>query len=182
MRLRGRVMAADNWFSRHAIGVSRSLEILFGIVWGIDASFKFQPAFVGAFSSMMKSLAAGQPTWLSGWFNMWANMTAGNPAFFVYTIAALELILAIALVFGIARKLTYGGGFILSLLIWAVPEGFGGPYGPSSTDIGTGIIYAFVFIFLAIVNSLYGPNKNTIDYLIEKKAKWWKSVAEIKRD
>ncbi len=182
MRLGGRVLASDNWFARNAASISRALEVLFGFVWGLDAAFKFQPVFVDTFSSMIQGAAAGQPSWLSGWFALWSSVTSSNPAFFAYSIAAVESLLAVALVFGIARKLAYGGGFLLSLLIWAVPEGFGGPYGPSSTDIGTGIIYAFVFVLLAVVSGLYGRNRYTVDYLIEDRFGWWKSVAEIKRD
>ena len=35
-----------------------------------------------------------------------------------------------------------------SLLVWSVGEAFGGPYAAGSTDIGTAIIYAFVFAAL----------------------------------
>ncbi|PSN88978.1 hypothetical protein B9Q00_03185 [Candidatus Marsarchaeota G1 archaeon OSP_C] len=60
-----------------------------------------------------------------------------NPTFFVYLVGTLKVVLAISLILGLARKLAYIGGMAFSLLIWSVPEGFGGPYGPSSTDIGT---------------------------------------------
>ncbi|MDE1846695.1 MAG: DoxX family protein, partial [Candidatus Micrarchaeota archaeon] len=145
------------------------------------AFFKFQPAFSAQFTDLIAGGASGQPGWLSGWFAFWSAVTASNPAAFAHLIAILEGLLALSLILGVARKIGYGGGFIFSLLIWAVPEGFGGPYGPSSTDIGTGAIYAFVFIFLAIISSLYGPNRYTLDYLLEGKLPWWKSVAEIRQ-
>lgn len=182
MKLGGKVLMADNWFSANAFAISRLMEILFGLVWAIDATFKFQSSFITQFSSLIAGSIRGQPAWLSGWFSLWSNITMSNPAFFAYFIAVLETLLAISLILGIARKLGYGGGFFLSLLIWTVPEGFGGPYGPSSTDIGTGIIYAFVFVFLAVISSLYGANKYTLDYYIEKKFKKWKTIAEIRRD
>jgi uncharacterized membrane protein YphA (DoxX/SURF4 family) len=171
-----------NWFSVNAFAIARLMEILFGLVWAIDASFKFQASFVSQFSSFITGAAEGQPAWLAGWFTLWSNITASNPALFAHGIAILEALLAISLIFGIARKLGYGGGFLLSLSIWAVPEGFGGPYGSGSTDIGTGIIYAFVFVFLAILSSTYGPNKYTLDHFIEKRFSKWKSIAEIKQD
>ena len=39
-----------------------------------------------------------------------------------------------------------GAGYMF--LVWAVGEGFGGPYTSGFTDIGTGIIYTVVFVTL----------------------------------
>ena len=41
----------------------------------------------------------------------------------------------------------------MTLVIWAVPEGLGGPYTAGATDIGTGIIYTLVFILLYLLRS-----------------------------
>ena len=97
----------------------------------------------------------------------------------MYMIAFLEFMLAVSLILGLGRKIGYAGGFILSILLWAIPEGFGGPYNSGVAEIGTGIIYAIVFIFLAITSSIHGRNKYTADYYIEKKADKWKYIAEI---
>lgn len=77
------------------------------------------------------------------------------------------------------KKISYIGGFIFSLMIWSVPEGFGGPYGPSSTDIGTGIAYAIVFLMLMVINAIGGTSKYSIDEWLEKKFKWWHKFAEF---
>src|SRR5256886_3031064 len=79
------------------------------------------------------------------------------------------------------RKVAYTAGFLLSLIIWSVPEGFGGPYGPSSTDIGTGIIYAFVFLLLMIINATFGPSRGSLDYAIERRWPAWKNASETWR-
>ena len=73
------------------------------------------------------------------------------------------------------------GGVILSVLIWAVPEGFGGPYqsGSGGTDIGTGIIYAIAFLGLILINATYGPSRTSLDYYIERKFPGWARVAEF---
>lgn len=169
----------DNWFVRNVQSLKAGMRIVFGIVWAIDGSFKLKPGFVESFSNLVSNTGSGQPSWLSGWFSFWASTTSANPAFFVYTTAALELMLAFCLIAGFLRKIAYTGGIFLSLMIWAIPEGFGGPYGPSSTDIGTGIIYAVVFIFLLLVNAAFGPSKYSLDNLIEKKWTAWKRIAEI---
>jgi uncharacterized membrane protein YphA (DoxX/SURF4 family) len=95
-------------------------------------------------------------------------------------VGALEFTLGLSLIVGVGRKVAYTGGFFLSLLIWSVPEGFGGPYGPGSTDIGTGIIYAFVFLFLLILNAAFGPSEFSLDAIIERRWPAWARIAELR--
>jgi nitrite reductase (NO-forming) len=171
----------DSWFVRNASIFTRFVELVFGIIWLTDASFKFQPSFGSSFTTLISQAAAGQPAWLQGWYSFWIATTSSHPFFFVYLIALSELAVALALIFGFMRKTAYAGGIMLSLLIWSVPEGFGGPYGPSSTDIGTGIIYAIVFLLLLALNATYRNNKYTADHVIEKKVKWWSTLAELNR-
>ena len=170
-------VASGNWIVRNVYWLKSFIRIILGVVWLVDGSLKFQPGFVHSFPDLIKS--AGQPAWLQPWFNFWYNATVGNAAPFVYGIALLEVSLGVALVLGLVRKLAYIGGLILSLLIWAIPEGFGGPYGPGSTDIGTGIAYSFVFLSLIIINAMSGTSKYSLDYLIERRLPSWKRVAEF---
>jgi uncharacterized membrane protein YphA (DoxX/SURF4 family) len=136
------VAAIDNWFSRNISSLKTVVRIIFGVFWAIDGALKFDPGFVDAFPNMIKDAASGQPSWLVGWFSFWASITSSNPAFYVYSVGILEVTLAFCLIFGFVRKLSYIVSLTLGLIIWSVPEGFGGPYGPSSSDIGTGIVYA----------------------------------------
>ncbi len=171
------VHGIDSWIYRHREGLKAGLRILFGLIWIIDGAFKFQPGFIA--SGAWQPSPDGQPPWLQGWFTFWANTTSSNPTLWVDTTGILEILLGLALVFGFMRKIAYSGGILLSMLIWSVPEGFGGPYGPSSTDIGTGAVYAMVFLFLMIVNAGYGPSQYSLDWLIESRWPRWKAVAEI---
>lgn len=166
-----------SWGARNVYWLKSFIIIIVGVVWLIDGYLKFQPGFVESFPNLIKS--AGQPGWLQPWFNFWYNLTVGNAAPFVYGIGTLEILLGIALILGILRKPAYIGGLLLSLLIWAVPEGFGGPYGPGSTDIGTGVVYSFLFLSLIIINSLSGPSKFSLDFVIEGRLPGWKRLAEF---
>lgn len=170
----------DNWFVRHVGGLKTAIRIVFGIVWGIDGALKFQPGVAQALPGMISDAAQGQPDWLAPWFNFWSQTVSASPAFFATSIGLLELALAFALLAGFMRKIAYTGGILFSLVIWSVPEGFGGPYGPSSTDIGTGIIYAFAFLLLLLVNATFGPSRISLDYVIEKRWPSWMRVAEIR--
>lgn len=92
-----------------------------------------------------------------------------TPAAYLYGIGLIELALGFALVIGLLRKSAYFGGIILSLMIWAIDEGFGGPYGPGATDIGAAIMYVFIFVAIIIVESSANYGKYSLDALIERK-------------
>jgi nitrite reductase (NO-forming) len=156
-----------------------AFRIAFGVIWLIDAGLKWQPAFRSGFTAMLKESAQGQPGWLHGWFHFWINLVAPNSGFFAYSTAAIETLVAVALLVGFARKLTYISAALFSVLIWATAEGFGGPYTSSSTDIGTAVVYAVVFLGLLALNYEAGPSRFSVDYLIEQRVSWWHRVAEI---
>jgi nitrite reductase (NO-forming) len=127
--------------------------------------------------NLVQSAGQGQPDWLAGWFNFWSSFVSANPSFILYSVGALELLLGFVLVLGFMRKVTYFGGIILSLIIWSIDEGFGGPYGPGSTDIGAAIIYVFVFLALLIIDSSSVTGRYSLDAIIERKTKWWSELA-----
>ena len=173
------VSPTDGWWVRNAISLKSVFRVVFGLIWLIDGWFKFQPGLVDQFPDMITTAGDGQPAWLHGWFDFWATQASSNAAFWVYFTGVLEVALALALIFGFMRKVAYLGGALLSLFIWAVPEGLGGPYGPGSTDIGGGIIYAMMFLGLAILNATYGPSRWSIDRFIEQRFPGWSAIAEF---
>ncbi|MDG6940368.1 MAG: DoxX family membrane protein [Nitrososphaerota archaeon] len=168
-----------SWMARNATGTKTLVRVVFGVIWLIDGVLKFEPGLPAAFPAMIQEAAQGQPAWLAPWFSMWYSAVLPNPAFWVYLTGVFEVALGVALVLGLLRKIAYAGGILLSLFIWAVPEGFGGPYGPGSTDIGTGIIYCFVFLCLMVINATFGPSSLSLDRVIEKKVKFWARLAEF---
>jgi uncharacterized membrane protein YphA (DoxX/SURF4 family) len=154
-------------------------RITFGAIWVIDAVLKWEPAFRNGYTAMLRTAATGQPGWLHGWFHFWITLVAPNEGFFAYSTAVIETLIAVAVVFGFARKLTYISAALFSVLIWATGEGFGGPYTSSSTDIGTAVIYAVVFAGLLALNYEAGPSRFSVDYLIEQRVSWWHRIAEV---
>jgi uncharacterized membrane protein YphA (DoxX/SURF4 family) len=129
------------------------LRILFGIAWAIDAQFKWQPAFQSGFASYLTGALDGQPAVVKAWIGFWINIINVNPHVFGIVVALSESALAVALIFGVFSNLAALGGVLLTLVIWSTAEGFGGPYKAGSTDIGTAIIYAFVFVALFLAQS-----------------------------
>lgn len=125
--------------------------------------------------------AQGQPGWLKPWFDFWINLQHPGAAFFAWLVAVIETLIAVALVAGFARKVTYLAAIAFSLLIWATAEGFGGPYTSGASDIGTAVIYAVVFAALLALSYYAGPSRYSADYYLEKKISWWWRVAELRR-
>jgi nitrite reductase (NO-forming) len=158
-----------------------AVRIAFGVVWAIDAAFKYRSGFHKEFLDMINSAGQGQPHWLHWWFKFWSNTVTPHPHVWAYGIAAIETLIAAALILGFARKITYIVAALTGLGIWAVAEGFGGPYTATSTDIGAAIMYAFVAAALLVLSLQCGPSRYSVDHLIEKHVTWWHWVAEVGR-
>jgi uncharacterized membrane protein YphA (DoxX/SURF4 family) len=156
-----------------------ALRIVFGVIWLIDAGLKVNHVFVSEFKADFTEGAAGQPDWLRWWFSFWTHVINASPAAFAYFTIVLETLLGLTLVFGVARRSTYLIGFVFSMAIWMIPEGFGGPYSMRSTDIATGIIYALVFAALyGLDSALAAKPAWTVDTAIERRVSWWRPIAE----
>ncbi len=158
-----------------------ALRVSFGIIWLIDAVLKWLPGFRSGYMDTIMGQAQGQPGWLRPWFNFWINLQHPRVMFFAYLVAVVETLIAIALIAGFARKLTYLSAIGFSLLIWATAEGFGGPYTSGAADIGTAVIYAVVFAGLLVLGAYAGTARYSADYHLEKKISWWWRLAEVRR-
>jgi uncharacterized membrane protein YphA (DoxX/SURF4 family) len=137
------------------------LRILFGIVWGIDAWFKWQPGFVNNFKDYLASAQQDQPWLVHHWIGFWVNTVGVDPTVFAYLVAVAETTIALALILGVFINLTSLIGVLLTVVIWSTAEGFGGPYQAGSTDVGAAIIYALVFagLFLSSAGLYYGLDR-----------------------
>jgi uncharacterized membrane protein YphA (DoxX/SURF4 family) len=158
-----------------------ALRITFGMIWLIDAVLKWLPGFRAGYMGMISGAGQGQPGWLKPWFGFWTTLQHPHPSVYAYLVAILETLVAIAVITGFARKLTYITAAAFSVVIWAAAEGFGGPYTSGASDIGTAIIYALVFMCLLTLSGYTGPDTYSIDHYLEKKISWWWKVAEIGR-
>lgn len=166
----------EPWRAR-AFGV---LRVVFGLVWAIDAYFKWQPAFQTGFVTYLGSALDGQPIWVKAWIGFWINIVQVNPHFFAIVVALGETALAIGLIFGLLTNVAALGGVLLTLVIWTTAEGFGGPYAAGSTDIGTAIIYLFVLVALFLSQS--GLRMGLDQYVTPTLGRWgWLASGTFQR-
>ncbi|MDA8144440.1 MAG: hypothetical protein M0Z27_00060 [Thermaerobacter sp.] len=161
---------------RHLVG---ALRISFGVIWLIDAWFKWSPAFAHEYLGMLLMAAAHQPAWLGPWFHLWIAMVAPAPRLWALVTAVLETATALGLILGFVQKLGYLMGALFSLAIWSTAEGFGGPYTPGATDIGTSIIYFLVFVYLAAMQYMEGLPGWSLDRRIMRRWPGWARVADF---
>jgi uncharacterized membrane protein YphA (DoxX/SURF4 family) len=163
--------------SRRLTGLA-VLRIAFGVIWAVDASLKWQPAFRANFQQILSGVADGQPGFLSWWFGLWQFVVSGRAPIFAILTASTETYLAVALLTGFARRFTYSVGILYGLFVWSVAEGFGGPYMPgTTTDVGAAIIYSLLFIALLLVDA----GRFSVDRLIEKRLPAWRWISEFRR-
>lgn len=158
-----------------------AVRVLFGLIWLADAFFKWQPSFLNGLLEVMHGGATGQPSWLMPWFRFWHAVIAVQPTLWAHGIAMVETAIALALLLGFARKVTYIGGTVWSLGIWTTAEGFGRMSSGVATDIGTAIAYAVVFLALLAADRCRGTRPYSVDEVIERRLPWWRHIAEISR-
>ena len=157
-----------------------ALRITFGVIWLVDAALKWLPGFRSSYMDLIMGTAQGQPGWLKPWFDFWINLQHPRAILFSSLVAVIETLIALALIFGFARKFTYLSATVFSLLIWATAEGFGGPYTSGAADVGTGLIYAIVFVALLALSYYAGPSRYSADFYLEQRISWWWKFAEMR--
>jgi thiosulfate dehydrogenase (quinone) large subunit len=63
-------------FEVKAIGAVR---ILFGIVWLIDAQFKWRPSFINDLATYLMGALPGQPPAVQAWIGFWMQVVKIDP-------------------------------------------------------------------------------------------------------
>jgi thiosulfate dehydrogenase [quinone] large subunit len=154
------------------------IRLIFGVIFGIDAYLKWLPGFRKTYISQLNSVAGGQPSWLHGWFHFWITLQSSAPTAFAVLTGIAETGLALCLLLGVARRAGYTAGAVYSLLIWAVGEGFGGPYSSGATDVGTGIVYALLFLALLVFAPPARRERLSFDRVLVSRWSWWRYLAE----
>jgi nitrite reductase (NO-forming) len=152
--------------------------VLFGVVFGVDAVLKWLPGYRHTYIAALKSASASQPAWLHGWFHFWITLQSKAPASFAVLTGLAETGLALVLLLGVARRAGYAVGVVYSLLVWSVGEGFGGPYASGSTDVGTGIVYALLFVTLLAFSPPARRERLSLDRILVSRWTAWRHLAE----
>jgi nitrite reductase (NO-forming) len=155
-----------------------TVRLLFGVVFAFDALLKWLPGYRQTFLSQLRSAADGQPAWLGGWFHFWIALQSSAPLLFAVLTAVTETSLALVLLHGVARRAGYTLGIAYMSMVWSVGEGFGGPYTPGATDVGTAIPYIVLFTALLTLAPPARDERLSLDRVLVGRWPWWRMLAE----
>ncbi len=156
-----------------------AIRIIFGLFWLINASLKWKSSYSLNLSAQLQGAVSNQPGWTHAWFNIWVNLTSNNAKQVAILVALSQTLIALFLIFGFARKLTYYLAVIFSLLVWTIVEGFNGPYLAASNDFGAGIIYTIIFISIYGLDRLSEPPMWSVDNYLNRKISWWHKLSVL---
>ena len=155
-----------------------ALRVAFGIIWIVNAAFTWMPSFAANYVGYLRNAAQGQAAWSAWWFDAWIDLVEPRASLFLWLTRLATTALALALLFGFARRTVYVIGALYSLLIWSTAGGFGGPYTVGASNAGVGIVYVLIFAVLIAINHRTGTSPYSVDYFIELKWPGWSRVAE----
>lgn len=157
---------------------SAALRVAFGIIWIVNAAFTWTPSFAANYAGYLRNAAEGQPAWSAWWFNAWIALVEPQPTLFLWLTRLATTALALAVLFGFARRTVYVIGALYSLLIWSTAGGFGGPYTIGASNSGVALTYVLIFAVLIAINHRTGTSPYSLDYFIEMKWPRWSWIAE----
>ncbi|MEV0068276.1 MULTISPECIES: hypothetical protein [unclassified Amycolatopsis] len=162
----------------HAAAVAR---IVFGVVWAIDATFKWLPGFVHG-QTLGKELGKADKITIPvvhQWLELWHTVASWSPAAFAVGTAVIETLIALGLIFGAFSNLVFIGSAVFSFGIWSAAEGFHLPWdAPGMTDLGpsVGYIFASLGLYYAAAGSVWSvdtvlrPKLGKLSWLAAKPA------------
>lgn len=134
-----------------------AVRIAFGLVWAVDASFKWLPGFIHG-KTLDDELGAAKAVHtpvLHQWISLWHSVAQSHPGTFAVGTALVETCIAVGLVFGVLGNLVFVGSAVYALGVWSAAEAFGLPWTESGiTD--TGVMAGYVFAPLALLYACAG--------------------------
>ncbi|HEX3788396.1 MAG TPA: hypothetical protein VHW44_11090 [Pseudonocardiaceae bacterium] len=136
------------------------VRIVFGLVWAIDASFKWLPGFVHG-ETLDDELGGAkkiQTPVVHQWIELWHAVASSDPAAFAVGTAIIETLIALGLIFGVFTNLVCLGSAVFSFGIWSAAEGFHLPWTKSGiTDLGPSVAYIFasLALFFAVAGATW---------------------------
>ncbi len=130
------------------------MRILFGVIWLINTILEANSAYVGRFLTSIVKRLKGQPHVVQAFLHGVIHVvTVLGPRHVAIGTVVLDGLLAISLITGFAVRPMARLGIVYSLALWVTVGGLGGPFQPGSTDPGTAIVYALVFLAVLSVPS-----------------------------
>jgi hypothetical protein len=149
---------------RHRREGAAAVRIGYGLVWAVDASFKWLPGFIHGQvldKDLSKASKIDVPV-LHQWLQMWHSLAGISPGAFAVGTAIVETLIALGLIFGAFSNLVFLGSAVFSFGIWSTAEAFHLPWStPGITDLGPSVAYIFasLALFYATAGSTWSMDR-----------------------
>lgn len=138
-------------------GMYSLARVTFGILWAYDALYKWQPHFLTHYLDYIAAAEQASTGWQAAYDHFWLVLsTTIGPTLLAVLVALFESVTAYGLLAGHRSLRIFAPlGIGLALVIWTVPEQFGGPYvgGVSAMPdqlFGTAIVYILSLCYICI--------------------------------
>ncbi|GAA3720671.1 hypothetical protein [Streptomyces tremellae] len=136
-----------------------AVRVGFGVLWAIDAVFKWLPGFIHGQTlgdELGKADAVKTPV-LHQWLQLWHAVGTSSPGTFAVVTAVVETLIALGLLLGAFSNLVLLGSAVFSFGIWSGAEGFHLPWKQGMTDLGpsVGYIFASLALYYAFAGSTW---------------------------
>jgi thiosulfate dehydrogenase (quinone) large subunit len=139
------------------------VRILFGLLWAINASFKWLPKFnSGAtMSDELGNAALVHTPVIHQWLQLWSSVGLADPGAFAKGIAVIETVAALGMILGAFSNAVFIGTAMLSFGIWSGAEAFHLPFHDGMTDLGpsSGYVFASLALFFAAAGSRWSVDQ-----------------------
>jgi uncharacterized membrane protein YphA (DoxX/SURF4 family) len=137
--------------SLRRLHAAAGVRIGFGVVWAIDAAFKWLPGFINGQTpdeQLGKASSIRVPV-IHQWIQLWHATATAAPGVFGVGTAVVETLFALGLVLGAFTNLVCVASAVFSFGIWSAAEGFHLPWTkPGITDLGPSVAYIFASLAL----------------------------------
>jgi thiosulfate dehydrogenase [quinone] large subunit len=148
------IVFGERWLQGAAV-----VRILFGLLWAVDAAFKWLPGFISGrtLSEELGNAAKVHTPVVHQWLELWHTVGLANPAASATVIAIVETFAAAALIFGVLSNAAFIGTAVWSFGIWSGAEAFHLPFHDGMTDLGpsVGYVFASLALFFAAAGSTW---------------------------
>ncbi|WP_329457346.1 hypothetical protein [Streptomyces sp. NBC_01497] len=126
------------------------VRIAFGVLWAVDATFKWLPGFIHGqtLGDELGKAADVQTPVFHQWLQMWHAIGTSVPGAFAVGTAVIETLIALGLLLGAFSNVVFIGSAVFSFGIWSGAEGFHLPWKQGMTDLGPSVGYIFASLAL----------------------------------
>lgn len=150
-----------------------ALRIGIGLLWALMAIRFWSEDFAAHLQYYHAVAFDSQPGRLIPWFGMWIGLTSIAGGFFLVFARVITTVIALCLLFGVARRTVYIVAMVAAIPLWPLADGYLVPHALSAFGVSAILVYYLLFFVLMRADKLGIPQWRSIDdSLLETSPGW----------